>query len=170
MSTLDRSCEHGFTLVEMVIAVAVIGILAAFGSSMFVDVFRTTRMVDASQTSADQARYAMERIAREVREAQYTGGKYTMTLTDTSKITFTDAGGTSVVIDRNGTTLRLTRGTTVATLAINANSFSVSFLTLGNAVTTDPSTVRFVVVSLTVADAVSGQSITQKTRVALRNA
>src|SRR3954463_12952208 len=97
-----RPREQGFTLVELVITVALIGLMAAFGSSMFSDVFRTVRIVEASQTSADQARYALERIARELREVKFvsgTGYNVTSSLTaGASTISFTNASNTAVTI------------------------------------------------------------------------
>lgn len=164
---------RGFTLVEMVIAISIIGVMAAYGSSMFSDVFRTTRMVDASQTSADQARYALERIARELREVQYvTGTGYNVTSTmspGASSVAFTNANGVAIAIAWSGSTLTLTRAGTSATLATGVGSFSLDFLTLDNVATTSPAALRFVVVKLGVTDATSGQSVTQQTRIALRN-
>src|SRR4051794_4814472 len=106
--TAMRRREQGFTLVELIMTMVVIGLIAAFGSSMFSDVFRTTRMVDSSQTSADQARYALERIARELRQMKYTTGTgYIVTsslTTDATSIAFTDAAGTAVSISKTGST------------------------------------------------------------------
>lgn len=92
----------GFTLVELIISIVLIGILAAVGSSMIVDSFSTSRMVNADTASAGQARYAMERLAREIREVKYyqasnsTTGNYCIsTMTETQMVFTKDPSGTS---------------------------------------------------------------------------
>ena len=56
--------EAGFTLVELIIAIVLLGILGAVGSTMILDSFTTTQLSNASTASAGQARYALERLAR----------------------------------------------------------------------------------------------------------
>src|SRR5450759_1188287 len=63
--------NNGFTLVEIIISIVLLGILAAVGSSMISDTFKTTKMVDANQANRAQIRYAVERLAREIREVKY---------------------------------------------------------------------------------------------------
>lgn len=63
--------DNGFTLVELVITMVLLGILASVGSNMLSDSFTTTRMVNADVASNTQARYAMERLAREIREIKF---------------------------------------------------------------------------------------------------
>lgn len=72
MRSLPR-IQHsgGFTLVELVISIALIGMLAAVGSNIVVNTFNTSRWVDADNANNAQARYALERLAREIREIKY---------------------------------------------------------------------------------------------------
>ncbi len=198
--TLSRRHNSGFTLVELIISIVLIGMLAAVGSSMIVDSFTTTRMVNASTASAGQARYAMERLAREIREiksnstnqycidaitwagsnslefrkmsaASLANPSSTDCNTEVTRVSIT--GGSSLTF---GHSPDATSAFTTSTLASNvtANPDSVPLLTYfqinGTTQATSASDIRFVVITLTVTDPTSGQSISQRTRVALRNA
>lgn len=172
--------QRGFTLVELIMTIVIMGILAAVGSSMISDTFTTARMVNASQSSADEARYALERLAREIREVKYVTGAYsigsTMSPAATNMVFTRNINGTDVTVTINKSGTNLTLGysspavsSTLSTQVIGANDFALRFLTIANADTTLASDVRFVVISLKVTDATSGQVTTQQTRVALRN-
>jgi prepilin-type N-terminal cleavage/methylation domain-containing protein len=173
--------QRGFTLIELVITLMIMGVLAAWGSSMIADNFRTVQVLTSTQTSADQARYAVERLAREIREVQYTDTATGYAITSTLSPTATDLVFTRAISGSNATmTVTISKVNTDLTLAYSSpagtsnvatqvSGFNMRFLDLTNAETTLKTLVRFVEISLTVNDATSGQSITQKTRVALRN-
>lgn len=178
--------SSGFTLVELVISIVLIGILATVGSSMIVDSFTTTRMVNADNASTAQARYALERLAREIREIKYdsTGGNYcitTMTTTPPKLVFYKTSGAYSstcstnvdtVTIDTSGSNLRLGYSSTGVTsnLSNQVSSFSLAYYDIADNTTASTGAIRFVVITLTVTDPTSGQSTSQRTRVALRNA
>ena len=172
--------SSGFTLVELIIVIVLLGILAAVGSNMISDSFTTTRMVDASQASTAQARYALERLAREIREVKFTGTAFTVnyaitTMNATNMVFTRTINGTDVTVTisssgGNLTLLYTPPGGTASTLASQVSGFALSYLDVAGTATTDTSLVRFVVIDLTLTDATSGQSISQRTRVALRNA
>jgi prepilin-type N-terminal cleavage/methylation domain-containing protein len=173
--------QRGYTLIELVTTVAVMGILAAFGASMISDNARVTKAVNSASASADQARYAMQRLTRELREVSYStaiaGGSYTITSALTAgatSITFTrKIGGadTPVTLSRSGSNLMLQYGTdTAAVLVPNVSSFTLNFYDGSNSVSgISTTTVRYIEVNLTVTDTVNGETIAQRTRVALRN-
>ena len=171
---------------ELIITIVLLGILGAVGSTMISDSFKTTRLVDASEASKAQARYAMERLAREIREVKYDGvSSYCITTMTTSppKLVFYKTNGTyattcntnadTVTIDTSGANLRL--GYTVAGVTTTSNlsdqlgSFALDYLNTAGVTGATAANVRFVVIQLTVTDPVSGVSISQRTRVALRN-
>jgi len=197
--------SSGFTLVEIVISIVLLGILAAVGSNMIYDSFRTTRLVDANQASRAQLRYAVERLAREIREVKYVSqgtamngatnytGYCIQSLGSGNSLTFNkptagDLDKSSCLV--NTTSVSITAGSTVtlasSTLASNVQpnpptsspapllayylqNGSTPTTTAGSTTTSDPPNafVRFVVITLTVQD--SGQSMTERTRVALRD-
>lgn len=190
--------NNGFTLVEIIISIVLLGILAAVGSSMISDTFRTTKMVDANQASRAQIRYAVERLAREIREVKYVskGTAFNGTTTNYTGYCIGTISASSLTFKKpiagdldklncatNTTPVNISVGSTVtlnsSPLASNVISpYSLAYYlqdgittttTAGSTTTTDPSAfVRFVVITLTVRD--SGQSITERTRVALRDA
>lgn len=164
--TGSRKASDGFTLIELIIAIILIGLLAAVGTTMISDSFDTTRMVDSSQSFAARVRYTMERLEREIREGK------TITAKSTSGMTFTKGNGTSVTIASSS------GGITIdGALLIDASPALPLFTYWKNDSTTaadavDHSDVRFVEINLTVRDDPvngSGQTISQRSRIALRN-
>jgi len=163
-------------LIELVISIVLLGLLGAVGTTMISDSFDLTYMMNGSQSSAAKARYALERVEREIREVGYntaTSSYRTTTANMTaSSFTFSKSDGTTTVaIARSGGNLTL-NGTT---LTDNVDSFALAYLRIDPTTgavttTTDPASLRFVEISLTVRDAASGQRIPQLSRIALRNA
>ena len=172
-------------MVELVISIVLIGILAAVGAEMIADSFTTTRMVNADSASKGQARYALERLAREIREIKYdsSGANYCITTKTATKLVFYKTSGTynstcatnavTVTINYSNPNLTLQYSSPAAPstlLSSQASSFTLAYLQSdGVTSTTSNSYIRFVVITLTVTDATSGQSVVQRTRVALRN-
>ncbi len=187
--TPSRRHNSGFTLVELIISIVLIGLLAAVGSSMIADSFTTTRMVNAGTASAGQARYALERLAREIREIKFssdvTGNYCITTMTETTLVLKKSTTGSLTACDTpevNTITVTITWDTPNLTLGYSSpaatsslsgqvTSFSLTyFQNDGTTAATSNSAIRFVVINMTVTDSTSGQSISQRTRVALRNA
>jgi prepilin-type N-terminal cleavage/methylation domain-containing protein len=185
MKRMPARIQRGFTIVELVIVIVVVGTLAVAGVSMFSDTFTTTRVVNAAQSSGNDARYAVERLAREIREVKYidaTNG-YSISALSSSGMTFVrtiDGVDVTVTVARSGSNLTLgySSPAVTSTLSTQASAFTLDFLGLNldtatgvvtTPVTASATSVRFVVISLTVTDAVSGQTITERSRVALRN-
>jgi prepilin-type N-terminal cleavage/methylation domain-containing protein len=175
--------QRGFTVMELVIAIVIMGILSVVGVSMISDTFTTARVVNARESSANDARYALERLAREIREVKFidkaTGYAIT-TMAGTNMVFTKDVGGADVVVTITQTGSDLTLGysspAAISAVAKQVSAFSLQFLkvdstsaTASTSATTLPTDVRFVVISLTVTDSTSGKQVTERTRVALRN-
>lgn len=178
--------SSGFTLIELIIVIVLLGLLAAVGSNMISDSFTTSRMVNADTASKQQARYALERLAREIREVKYdtTNSRHCITsLASPTNLAFNKTSGAydstcatnaiTVTINKNAAEVNLTLlyspATVSSTLSNQVSGFSLVYLDASGTATTSTSAVRFVVITLAVTDAISGQSISQRTRVALRN-
>jgi len=170
--------QRGFTLIELIITIVLIGLLAAVGTSMIFNSFETTYLVDAAEANNARARNAMERLEREIREINYAGTGYQITM-GPSTLAFTKSDGQIVTIDRDASNnLRLCFGAlpcaSPITLAEGATTFALTYHRIdtdGNTTTdgVDNTNLRFVEISLTLTDARSGQSLAQRSRVALRN-
>ena len=195
MRSMSRSTSHqGFTLVELIIVIVLLGILAAVGSNMLSDSFTTTRMVDDSNASKAEARYVLVRLTREIREVKYLNvGNYCI-----ERISGVDTMTASrLVFDKRSNNLSLDRDT----CSIDSNRVTINYsapnLTLayatpaqsatlsdrvapagfalrylrsdGTTAASTSETVYFVEISLTLTDATGAQGIAQRVRVALRN-
>jgi prepilin-type N-terminal cleavage/methylation domain-containing protein len=178
----------GFTLLEMVISIALLGILGAVGSSIIVDTVNTSRMVDADNGSQAQSRYALERLAREIREIKWStsGTNYCInTMTATSLVFYKPTPGlaynatcmtNAFLVSINSAvpqlTLQYSASPAVQTnLSDKVTSFSLTYLDVNSSpIGVTASNVQFVVITLTVQDtSVSGQRLSQRVRVGLRN-
>jgi len=184
--------NNGFTLVEIIIAIVLLGILAAVGSSMISDTFRTTGMVDANQAARAQIRYAVERLAREIREVKYvsqgtamdgvttnytgycigtiTASSLAFNKPTTDNVDKTNCTTNVTAVSINGGSSVTLGSSTLAGNVIgnpNGDAFLRYYQDDGSTQTASPSLVRFIVITLTVQN--GGQSITERTRVALRD-
>jgi len=183
---LRSHCSAGHTLIEMIVSIALLGMLAAMGTSMIAKAFSTTVMVNADNASTEQARYTMERLAREIREIKYSssGGNYCITTMTATSLVFSKTSGTydftcatnaiTVTISKSGTTLTLgySSPSVTSTLGDQVSTFTLNYLDSTGSTTTSNSganAVKYVVITLVRTDPTSGQSISQRTRVALRN-
>lgn len=170
--------SSGFSLIELIISIVLLGFLAAIGTTMISDSFDTTRLVNSSQSSAGQARYALERMEREIREVAYSGSSYTIATMDPTRLVFTKSDGVTVTINSGGANLAIAYPTsaTPATLSNQVSNFALAYYRIADdgSITSsgvNASNVRFVEIKLTLTDSnTSGQSIAQRTRIALRNA
>lgn len=173
--------NSGFTLVELVISIVLLGMLAAVGTGMIADSFDTTYMVNASEASAGQARYALERMEREIREIKYVDPNYSISTMTSTKMVFTKTvnGTDTTVTICNGTSpgcagssalLTLGSPSTTSTLSSQVGSFALAYFQAdGVTAASGNGDIRFVRISLTLTDPTSGQSMAQRTRISLRN-
>lgn len=170
---------RGFTFVEMVIAVVLLGILATVGVGILYEPYATANRVNIGNADSAKARYALERIARELREVKHISTGYCFTSMGSSSTTFhqplpqtdgvTDVlscatESTNVTVGLSGTTLQVTQSGITTNLADNVSSFSLGYLPAANT-----STVTAVTISLTITNQDGGQRHTQSTSVELRN-
>ena len=180
-----RRRSAGFTLIELITVIVLLGILAAVGSNMLSDSFTTTRMVNAGYASESEARYALERLAREIREVKYlSAGNFCITTMTASQLVFQkpNAGSSdqtscatasnTITISYSAPSLTLAYASPASsgTLTNAVNGFAFSYFQIdGTTAATGDTDVAFVLINLTVADATSGQNIAQRVRVGLRN-
>jgi prepilin-type N-terminal cleavage/methylation domain-containing protein len=178
-----HSCcrQRGVTLVEMLIVVVLLGIMGAWGSTMLSHNFRTAHMVNSNKASADQVRFAMERLSRELRGIKYSNGySITSALAPAStSITFTrtiNGADVTITITKTGTDLKLAYSSPSANsiIASNVSAFTLDFYTVDPdtgtvSATTQATELSYIVMSLTMSDTTNGQAMTERTRITMRS-
>ena len=165
---------RGFTLVELIVVMVLLGFLAAVGSKMIAGTMETSYIAARNASSGSQARYAMERITREIREMAFGPTGYVVPTMGASSIVFTKEDGTVVTITYSGTTITLgyTGGTTstLTNQLVSGATNTFAYRDVLGGTTTDKEDVRFVEVTLAFANSVTGQAETLRNRIFLRNA
>ncbi len=187
-----RLRQRGFTLLEVVISAALIGLLAVTATYFWVDGFSLVRTVNSDSAAIADGRAVLERLAREIREAKYDSstGAYCVPNTTTALVnpasqfsfrktigTFGSACGTNdftVTVSLAAPNVNLTYAGGSAPLAVTsamtgyASALQIRHLDTAFVPTTNAGALRFVELTLTVQP--SGVQATQsRTVVALRN-
>lgn len=172
--------ERGFTLIELIITISVIGILAAFATPAFIESIRAYAGVSTNVKTVDTMRSASLRIARELREA--TPGTFTASANTVQfgrNDYYVTSGGTAltartVTIAYDAVNKRVnlyygTPATGAVPLVDNAAGLSFAYYDSTNTVTATASAIHFIEFTLTLTEPTSGQTVAQRTRVAVRN-
>lgn len=182
----------GFTLIELVVATVILGIMAAALAPLALSSLRAYRETVDDVAVLDKLRYATERLAREIREVNaITNASNTLTNFD-----FTSMASNSVVFTRtyfpdigsesSNTVVRICTDSGNLTLSYNSPATScpdaqgkvltndLSTLTLsyfdqaGNSITTLPDKINVRSVNITLTLTHNGLPYTQQTRVELK--
>jgi prepilin-type N-terminal cleavage/methylation domain-containing protein len=164
------SRAHGFTLMELVVAMALVALLFAAGTNMLGDTMNTAYYVTHNHSSGSKARYAAERLTREIREMAFGAFGYSITTKTATSLSFSKEDGTTVAIVASGGTLTLRYAGTTSTLADDVSSFALAYLDQLGAATGSNEDIRFVEVNMTLTNAKTGQPDSIRTRIFLRNA
>jgi prepilin-type N-terminal cleavage/methylation domain-containing protein len=193
--TAHRTHCDGFTLIELIMVIVLLGILAAVGSNMLSDSFTTTRMVNDAYARQSEARYVQERLAREAREVKYlSSGSYCITTMTASSLVYQkpDAGSTdqsncntassTVTISYSAPNLTIAYSSPAATgtltNAVATNGFSFSYYQNDGVTVVDQTSgtisdwakkVKIIHIRLAVPDPASTSNFEQIVRVSLRN-
>ena len=168
-----RSSLRGFTLLELVIVIVLLGFIAAVGSQMIGDTMRTSFVWSHNTSTESQGRYAVERMARELREMAFAAGGYDISSWSSTAITFNKEDGTAVTISSSGTTLTLVYNpgaTATLTDQLSSGTFALTYLDLLGGTVSDKEDVRAVQIAMTLANPTTGKTESFRNRVFLRNA
>ena len=176
MRPTNHSVPRGFTLIELVMVIVVLGILATVTVPLLSNSFRAYETNQTNLVTLSKLRYATERMAREIREVRYAGGNYSIVMGATTlQFTKSDAAGTVVTINGAAPPLATLRYSTplpamTATLTdqVAAGGLQFEYFDINNNVGVTTANVAYVDVSLTLTDPNSGAAA-QRTRIALRN-
>ena len=136
--------QIGFTLIEFVMVIAILGVIGVFGSQMFLETAEIFFEARNRRNVVQEARYGIERMTREIREDIDTTTDIT-TFT-ASTLTYTDPNLTSVTFTKSGSDLL--RNSDV--LAGNVSALTFTYLKADGTTATSASDIWRIRVSLTV--------------------
>lgn len=154
----DRS---GFTLIELIMVIAILSVIGVFGSQMFLETTEIFLEARNRRDAIHEARYAIERMSREIRED--IDATTDITTFSTSTLTYTDPNNASVSFTRSGS--NLLRNSDV--LAGDVSALTFSYLKSNGATAFLASNIWRIKVSLTVAN--GNETITLQTQIFPRN-
>jgi type II secretory pathway pseudopilin PulG len=163
---------RGWSLIELILILTIVGMLAIFIGPLLLGSVSAYDMTTGTVSTYAKMRYAMERMAREIRDIR-------RNTTDTTKFDINAAtlsatnfdfvkwDGTAVKIDLNATNVRLTYGATTGTLADRASLLEMKYYRHdGTTETAAVNNIEFVQIRMTLTD--KANSYTSRVRVALR--
>ncbi len=168
---------HGFTLFEMVLVVILLGILSTVGMTMISKSYSTTRFINNGNANTSTARYAMDRISREMRQVTFDSNTKALLITDASptQMSFTKSDflvQEMVQVHLSGTSLKLSNASVNldTVLAEHVSAFTLQYFDANMATpAASLGQIRFVQINLTLTDTGNAEPVTLHTLVALRN-
>jgi MSHA biogenesis protein MshO len=126
----------GFTLIEMVAAIVLLGVIGIFSTQFITGITQSAQLTTAQKGLVDDAKLALEYIIRELRVASEENSDINISSSPTTvSITFdkftgytVDTNATSIVYAWDNTSKALTRtsGATTTTLATQVTNFTAS--------------------------------------------
>jgi prepilin-type N-terminal cleavage/methylation domain-containing protein len=117
--TTARRPPPGFTLPELLIVIVVASIVAIAFSAMFIEAVKTYQFMDAEKAMLEDARYAEERVTRELKHVKdatsiMTANATTLTFLDRSDATvsfsWSGVSGADLLYTKNGSSQTLAKG------------------------------------------------------------
>jgi prepilin-type N-terminal cleavage/methylation domain-containing protein len=161
--------NKGFTVIEIVIVIVILSIVSAITVKFLVDSLRIYTMVANQKALYDEAKLALERMCRDIRDARTitnpaAGSSDDMIQFRRTNATRWDVAGEWIIFQLTGTTLEKDKATPNQTvpLASNVTTFTV---TRGAAATNNLDEI-LLVLELSLA---SGESVTLQTKVYPKN-
>ena len=152
---------EGFTLIELVMVIAILSVIGVFGSQMFLETAQIFLEARNRRDVVQEVRYAIERMSREIRED--IDSTSDVTAFTSSTFTYTDPSSTSISFTKSGSDLL--RNSDV--LAGNVSALTFTYLKADGTTASATSDIWRIKVSLTIAK--GNETITLQTQVFPRN-
>jgi prepilin-type N-terminal cleavage/methylation domain-containing protein len=147
---------EGFSLVELVMVIVILGILAAFVGPVLFNAMRSYQRVQSGVETHAKMRYAIERMSRELREIrrQVTDAALLdVTSMTVSSMAFFKTDGTQVVINAVGNQVNLAYSTLAGMLTDQVGSFALTYFQQNaSTVAATAASISFVQISMTLSE------------------
>ncbi len=170
---MARNQRRGFTLIELVIGISVLGLLAAVAAPYLSNGARAYNGTQAALYTVGNLRYTSERITRELRDIDNNGGVFAIATpvnTSGNAITFTKADGVTVSLSAVPPLLQISYDTLAAgakfTLSDQLSSLTLSYYRSDGLPASTPADVAYIEFEVVLDN---GNRYAQRGRVALRN-
>lgn len=137
--------QMGFTLIELIFALVLIGIVSVMGGRVLLSGYQTFLTTQNIVETGWQGVIALNRLADDIHTIR---SSTDITTIQATQFSFVDNAGNTVQYQLSGSVL--TRNG--LSLASGLQAFALGYLDSNGATTTTPANVRYVSVSLTVAD------------------
>jgi len=149
-SAIRNSPSKGFTLIEIIITIVIIGIIASLAAGIIVQVVKVYATEDNRSDIQYQAKLAVERMARELRTMRSATAADITTMNGTTLL-YNDINGTQMGFRLNAGKVERTQdnGATWQTLATNITGATIfTYLDNADAVTASQTALWFVQVQV----------------------
>ena len=124
-----KNSSQGFTLIEIIVVIVILSIVSGITIKFLVDSLRIYTMTVNQKALLDEAKLALERMCRDIRDANNITGSTASSITFTrTNATAQDAANESLTFRLTGSTLEKvkTSPAAVRTMADNVNTFTVT--------------------------------------------
>ncbi len=98
MKITNKNKQTGFTLIELIVAIGIFGLVVTMTVSIFVVALISQRRIISLRNVEDNTRFALESMAREIRTGKNFGGSV-------NSLSFTNAKSESVIYRLNNNTI-----------------------------------------------------------------
>lgn len=164
---------EGFSLAELILVIIILGILGALVGPVAYNAIRAYDRLQTTASTNAKVRYAMERIARELRDVRRQATNATfldIPSMTASSLAFFKTDGTNVVLNGVGGVVNLAYGGVngVLTDQVQPGSFSLAYFQQNaSTVAASAASVAFIQISMTIVE--GGGAFPSRLRVDLRN-